>query len=89
MILPTLGEIDHMPKINLNHHHFGGIANIEHITCVIEAIGSGISNNSLATEWISYSIELSESISRIVECKQRPVKRYLYVNPFKLQLIKF
>lgn len=89
MVLPTLNEIDSMPQINSNHEQSLKLPNIAHINCVAESIASGVANSSLAKEWIVYSVELSESIGRLVECKKRIVERTLYVDPSNIQIMEY
>lgn len=53
-----------------NKINFKKYFNIEHIKCVIQAIGDVVGENENALDWITYHIELKESIQRIIACNQ-------------------
>lgn len=44
--------------------------NIEHIKCVIKSIAYVVGENEDALDWITYHIELKESIQRIIACNR-------------------
>lgn len=57
-------------KVSTNKIDFKKFVNIEHIKCVTKAIIVAIGDNQDAIDWISYHIELKDSISRIMACNQ-------------------
>lgn len=65
---------------NMRKINFKKYLNIEHIKCVGNAIANAIANNELALEWISYHIELKDSIERIIACdRYDPVNQKMYI----------
>lgn len=66
-----------LQKIDFHKIH----VNIKHIKCVAVAIGTAVADSDLAIEWIGYSLELKNSIARMVACgKHNSVQQKVYVR---------
>ncbi|XP_055311410.1 uncharacterized protein LOC129574068 isoform X2 [Sitodiplosis mosellana] len=57
-------------KVSLNKFNFKKYFNIEHIKCVVQSLVVAIGDNNDALDWITYNIELKESIERIIACNK-------------------